>query len=92
MSLKDLRSWVQDKAPNWFVNGLRWAIGIEFWLHAIELVSAVYEEAWITASLLVVSTLILCFTWIFLPDGHNHQVYKGNNNKETLDVNQNGKD
>ncbi len=92
MGLSDLRSWVQTTAPPWFANFLRWAIGLEFWLHAVELVAAIYEEAWITASLLVVSTLILCFTWIFLPDGHNHQVYKGNNNHGELDVNQNGKD
>ena len=83
---------MQEKAPPRFTKFLRWAIGIEFWLHTLELGSAIYEKAWITASLLIVSTLILCFTWIFLPDGHNHQVYKGNNNKETLDVNQNGKD
>ncbi len=90
--MKNFRERVQGAAPPWFANFLRWAIGLEFWLHAAELVSAVYEEAWITASLLVVSTIILCFTWIFLPDGHNHQVYKGNNNQEKLDVNQNGED
>ena len=81
--LRRFRSWVQAKAPDWFVNLLRWAIGLEFWLHAIELGAAIYEEAWITASLLVVSTIILCFTWIFLPEGHHHHtiVYEGANSQ-----------
>ena len=76
------RSWVQQKAPDWFVQVVRWAIGLEFWLHAIELTAAIYEEAWITASLLIVSTIILCFTWMFLPDGHQHTiVYEGANSQ-----------
>lgn len=52
---------------------MRYGLGLEGLLHVAELITSIYEEAYLTAGLLVVSSLILLSAWVVLGDtGHHH--------------------
>ena len=57
----------------WVQKAVRAGLGIEGLLHVAELITSIYEEAYLTAGLLVISSCILLSAWIVLGDtGHHH--------------------
>ena len=63
----------KQKWPLWVQKAVRAGLGIEGLLHVAELITSIYEEAYLTAGLLVVSSCILLSAWIVLGDtGHHH--------------------
>ena len=58
-----------------FVNLLRWALRLHGVLHFIELISALYENAYITASLAFIAGSVELLASFFLPGEHIH--FKG---------------
>ena len=58
-----------------FLNLLRWALRLHGVLHFIELIAALYEHAYITASLAFIAGGVELLASFFLPDEHIH--FKG---------------
>ena len=55
-----------------FLNLLRWALRFHGFIHFLELLSAVYEQAYMTASLAFIAGGVEVLASFFLPDEHIH--------------------
>ena len=60
---------------NTFVNLLRWALRLHGFIHFFELISALYEHAYITATLAFIAGSVEVLASFFLPGEHIH--FKG---------------
>ena len=58
-----------------FINLLRWALRVHSLLHLLEFCSAIYETAYITASLAFLTGSIEILASVLLPNEHIH--FKG---------------
>ena len=52
---------------------IEFLLGIHVWIHIAEFSAAIYERAYITASIAVVGIFTFVAAAIFLEKGHNHK-------------------
>jgi hypothetical protein len=52
-------------------------LGIHVWIHIAEFLAAVYEAAYITASIAAIGIFTFVAAAIFLENGHNHKITLG---------------
>jgi hypothetical protein len=58
--------------PTWFRRTLSWFLGLDGFFHIIEMLSAIYEEAYITAGLLGFSAIGMFLACWILGDNAQH--------------------
>ena len=62
-----------SKVPLWVENALSYLIGLDGVFHVFEMCLAIYEEAYLTATVLgVFATLMFMASWV-LGDKHTHK-------------------
>ena len=59
--------------PEWLRNGMRWFLGLDGFFHLGEMGLAIYEEAYITASVLGISAMGMFLACKVLGEEHTHQ-------------------
>ena len=70
--IREFVSKGRRKIPEWLENTLTWLLGIDGFLHLIEMGTALYEEAYITASILGFSAIIMFLSCWVLGERHTH--------------------
>ena len=61
-----------NRVPVWLENALTYLLGLDGVFHLIEMVLAIYEEAYITASVLAVSAILMFMACWILGERHTH--------------------
>ena len=75
----------------YFLNILRWGLRLHGVSHFIEVISAINEEAYITASIVCIFIVIEVLASFFIPNEHIHfkpiksEVHKGCDDGDSLD-------
>ena len=74
----------------YFLNSLRWALRLHGLSHFIEVISAINEEAYITAAIAFIFIIIEILSSFFIPNEHVHfkpiksEVHTGCDDGDTL--------
>ena len=61
------------KTPKWLIRLIEILLAVHTWIHVVEFGTAIYEEAYITASIAMIGILTFVGAAIFLEQGHSHQ-------------------
>jgi len=59
------------------VRFIEFLLGIHVWIHVAEFTAAIYEKAYLTASIAAVGIFTFVGAAIFLENGHNHKKTSG---------------
>ena len=55
---------------------IEFLLAIHVWIHVVELIAALYERAYITATIAAIGIVTFVSAAVFLENGHNHIVNK----------------